>query len=104
MKFLKIWAIALVATLGFISCEHENDWIEVDYSNDLVGTWTCFVEGYAEALVIGADGSVVSSGVERKSSVKNQSGGALREVCPLSLFCQLCPKGEMRNAVSVRGR
>lgn len=65
MKFLKIWAIALVATLGFISCEHENDyWIEVDYSNDLVGTWTCFVEGYAEALVIGADGSVVSSGVE----------------------------------------
>ena len=50
MKFLKIWAIALVATLGFISCEHENDWIEVDYSNDLVGAWTCFVEGYAEAL------------------------------------------------------
>ena len=64
MKLLKIWAVALVATLGFSSCEHECEWIDVDYSNELVGTWTCFVEGYAEALEISADGSVVSSGVE----------------------------------------
>lgn len=64
MKLLKIWAVALVAALGFSSCEHECEWIDVDYSNELVGTWTCFVEGYAEALEISADGSVVSSGVE----------------------------------------
>lgn len=64
MKFLKIWAISLVAALSFSSCGHECDWIDVDYSNDLVGTWTCFVEGYAEALEISADGSVVSVGVE----------------------------------------
>ena len=64
MKFLKIWAVALVAALGFSSCEHECEWIDVDYSNELAGTWTCFVEGYAEALEISADGSVVSTGVE----------------------------------------
>lgn len=64
MKLFKIWMVALVAALGFSSCEHECDWIDVDYSNDLVGTWTCFADGYAEALVIDADGSVVSAGVE----------------------------------------
>ena len=64
MKFFRMWAIALVAALGLSSCESEQNWIDVDYSNDLVGTWTCLMEGYAEALVISADGSVVSAGVE----------------------------------------
>ena len=64
MKYFKIWAMALVAALGFSSCEKENSWIDVDYSNDLEGTWTCMQNGYAEALVISADGSVVSAGVE----------------------------------------
>lgn len=64
MKFFRLWAIALVAALGFSSCEQESNWIDVDYSNDLEGTWTCMKDGYAEALVISADGSVVSAGVE----------------------------------------
>ena len=64
MKFFRMWAIALVAALGFSSCEQEINWIDVDYSNDLEGTWTCMKDGYAEALVISADGSVVSAGVE----------------------------------------
>lgn len=59
-----MWAIALVAALGFCSCESEKNWIDVDYTNDLVGTWTCMKAGFAEALVISADGSVVSAGVE----------------------------------------
>ena len=57
--------LAAVATL-FTACTEEcnHDFIEVDYSKDLVGTWTCLTADYAEALVIKADGSVVSTGVE----------------------------------------
>ena len=66
MKIFKLMAIALVAMLGFNSCSEDcdHDFIEVDYSKDLVGTWTCLTADYAEALVIKADGSVVSTGVE----------------------------------------
>ena len=51
-----------MAMFGFIACEqHEcNDY---DHSADIVGTWTCLREDFAEALVISADGSVVSTGV-----------------------------------------
>ena len=65
MKIFRFLAIALVAMLGFTACEkHECDFIAVDHSADLVGTWTCLTADYAEALVIKADGSVVSTGVE----------------------------------------
>ena len=66
MKIFKILAVALVAMLGFTACDKEcgHDFIEYDYSKDLVGTWTCLTANYAEALVINADGSVVSTGVE----------------------------------------
>ena len=57
--------LAAVATL-FTACTEEcnHDFIEVDYNKDLVGTWTCLTADFAEALVISADGSVVSTGVE----------------------------------------
>ena len=66
MKIFKILAVALVAMLGFTACDKEcgHDFIEYDHSKDLVGTWTCFTADYSEALVINADGSVVSTGVE----------------------------------------
>ena len=66
MKIFKFMTLALVAMLGFNSCSEDcdHDFIEVDYSKDLVGTWTCLTADYAEALVIKADGSVVSTGVE----------------------------------------
>ena len=66
MKIFKILAVALVATLGFTACDKEcgHDFIEYDHSKDLVGTWTCLTADYSEALVINADGSVVSTGVE----------------------------------------
>ena len=66
MKIFKILAVALVATLGFTACDKEcgHDFIEYDHSKDLVGTWTCLTADYAEALVINADGSAVSYGVE----------------------------------------
>lgn len=74
MKFFRIWAIALVAALGFSSCENEQNWIDVDYSNDLEGTWTCMKDGYAEALIIRANGSVVSAGVEDGEMWKDVEG------------------------------
>ena len=66
MKIFKFLAVALVAMVGLNSCSKDcdHDFIDVDHSADLVGTWTCFEAGYAEALVIKADGSVVSTGVE----------------------------------------
>ena len=66
MKIFKFMTLALVAMLGFNSCSEDCDheFIEIDHSADLVGTWTCFTANYAEALVIKADGSVVSTGVE----------------------------------------
>ena len=66
MKIFKFMTLALVAMLGFSSCSEDCDhnFIEVDYSKDLVGTWTRLTANYAEALVIKADGSVVSTGVE----------------------------------------
>ena len=64
MKIFKILAVALVAMLGFTACnkECEHDFIDYDHSADIVGTWTCIREDFAEALVIKADGSVFSTG------------------------------------------
>lgn len=76
MKIFKFLAVALVAMLGFSACENDcdHDFIEVDHSKDLVGTWTCFTEDYAEALVINADGSALSTGVEDGKYWENVKG------------------------------
>ena len=78
MKIFKFMTLALVAMLGFSSCSEDcdHDFIEVDYSKDLVGTWTCMDMDYAEAMVIKADGSVEVTGVvdeeyfESKGTIK----------------------------------
>jgi hypothetical protein len=86
MKIFKFMAIALVAMFGFTACDNEcehelnkaceHEFIEVDYSKALVGTWTCMDMDYAEALVIKADGSVEVTGVvdgeyfESKGTIK----------------------------------
>ena len=41
------------------------EFIEVYQNKALVGTWTCLQDDYAEALIINADGTVVSTGVEK---------------------------------------
>ena len=76
MKIFKLMAIALVALVGLNSCSKDcdHDFIEVDHSADLVGTWTCLTADYAEALVIKADGSVVSTGVEDGEYWENVAG------------------------------
>ena len=86
MKIFKFMAIALVAMFVFTACDNEcehelnkaceHEYIEVDYSKALVGTWTCMDMDYAEALVIKADGSVEVTGVvdgeyfESKGTIK----------------------------------
>ena len=64
-KIFNFMMIALVAMVGFASCSEDCDHNVVvdDHSADLVGIWTCFQEGFAEALVIDADGSMVATGV-----------------------------------------
>ena len=75
-KFFLFCMMALVGMCGLNSCSDDCDheFIEYDYSQALVGTWTCFQEGYAEALVINADGSVLSTGVEDGEYWENIKG------------------------------
>ena len=79
MKIFKLMAIALVAMLGFSSCSEDCDhnFIDVDHSADLVGTWTCLQDGYAEALVIKADGSAVSTGYDGTEYWENVAGNII---------------------------
>ena len=75
-KFFLFCMMALVTMCGLNSCSDDCDheFIEYDYNKALVGTWTCFQEGYAEALVINADGSVLSTGVEDGEYWENIKG------------------------------
>ena len=81
MKIFKFMTLALVAMLGFSSCSEDCDheFIEIDHSADLVGTWTCLTADYAEALVIKANGSAVSTGVEDGEYWENVAGNIVVE-------------------------
>ena len=81
MKIFKMMVIALVAMCGFNSCSDDcdHDFIEVDHSKDLVGTWTCLTADFAEALVIKADGSVVSTGYHGAKSWEDLGGNIVVE-------------------------
>ena len=78
MNIFKFLVVALVAMVGLNSCSEDcdHDFIEVDYSNALVGTWTLMNEGFAEAWVVKENGSVEVTGVldgeyyETKGTVK----------------------------------
>ena len=80
MKIFRFLAIALVAMLGFTACEkHEcaecgHEFIEYDYSNALVGTWTFVEGGLAEAMVIKEDGSFAVTGVMAGGSLYESKG------------------------------
>ena len=69
---------AAVATL-FTACNKETDHNNVkhDHSADIVGTWTCLTADYAEALIINADGSAVSYGVENGEYWENVRGSVI---------------------------
>ena len=77
-KIFLFCMMAVVAMGGLNSCSEDcnHDFVEVDYSNALVGTWTCLEQDYAEAMVIKADVSVEVTGLvdgeyfESKGSIK----------------------------------
>ena len=75
MKIFKLMMLALVAMVGLNSCSDDcnHDFIEHDFTQDIVGTWTYLEEGQAEAMVIKADGSFEVTGV------MNGGNGALYE-------------------------
>ena len=76
MKIFKLMAIALVAMLGFTACNKDCDhnFIEYDYSEALIGTWT-YVEGeQAEAMIINPDGSFNITGVMKGGSLYEEKG------------------------------
>ena len=66
-KFFLFCMMALVTMCGLNSCSDDcnHDYIEVDYSKKLAGTWTCIdaENEFAEALIFNADGTVTSTGV-----------------------------------------
>ena len=76
MKNFKLMAIALVAMLGFTACEKDcnHDFIEHDFTKDIVGTWTYVNGGQAEAMVIKADGSFTITGVMIHGALYEEKG------------------------------
>ena len=76
MKIFKLMAIALVAMLGFTACEKDcdHDFIEHDFTQDIVGTWTSLNGELAEAMVINEDGSFTTTGVMKGGSLYEEKG------------------------------
>ena len=76
MKIFKFLAVALVAMLGFTACDKDcdHDFIEHDFSQELVGTWTTLNGELAEAMVIKADGSFTTTGVMKGGSMYEEKG------------------------------
>ena len=74
MKIFKLMVVALVAMLGFTACDKDPEHIYDDHSADIVGTWSCLTENYVEVLIINADGSAVSYGIEDGEYWENVRG------------------------------
>ncbi len=69
-----LFMLAAVGML-FTACDkNDPEHIYDDHSADLVGTWSCLTENYAEVLIINADGSAVSYGVEDGEYWENVRG------------------------------
>lgn len=76
MKIFKFLAVALVAMLGFAACDKDCDheFIEHDFTQDIVGTWTTLNGELAEAMVIKEDGSFTTTGIAKGGSLYEEKG------------------------------
>ena len=76
MKNLKLLAVALVAMFGFTACNKDcgHEFIEYDYNEALVGTWTYDEGEQAEAIVINPDGSFTITGVMKHGALYEEKG------------------------------
>ena len=81
MKIFKLMAVALVAMFGFSSCNKDcgHEFIEYDYNEALVGTWTYLEGEQAEAMVINPDGSFNVTGI-MKGGYLYESKGTIKVV------------------------
>ena len=75
-KFFFFCMMALVAMCGLNSCSEDCDhvFIEHDFTQDIVGTWTFVEKDLAEAMVIKADGSFTTTGVMKGGSLYEEKG------------------------------
>ena len=76
MKIFKLMAIALVALVGLNICSKDcgHDFIEVDYSNDIVGTWTCLEPDHSAAYIFNADGTLSTTGFDGDAHWEDEKG------------------------------
>ena len=76
MKNLKLLVVALVAMFGFIACDKDcgHDFIEVDYSTDIVGTWTCLEPDHSAAYIFNADGTLSTTGFDGDAHWEDEKG------------------------------
>ena len=76
MKIFKLMVVALVAMLGFTACDKDcgHEFIEHDFSKDIVGTWTYMESEQCEAMVIKEDGSFNITGVMKGGSLYEEKG------------------------------
>ena len=76
MKKFKFMILALVAMCGLNSCSEDCDhnFIEHDFTQDIVGTWTTLNGELAEAMVIKADGSFTTTGVMKGGYLYEEKG------------------------------
>ena len=65
--------LTAVGTL-LTACNNDCDHTDYDHNADLVGTWTCLQADFAEALVIAADGSALSTGFDGEDYWENVAG------------------------------
>ena len=75
-KIFNFCMIALVAMVGLNSCSDDcnHDFIEHDFTQDIVGTWTFLNGEQAEAMVIKADGSFTTTGIMKGGSLYEEKG------------------------------
>ena len=75
-KFFFFCMMALVAMCGLNSCSDDcnHDFIEHDFTQEIVGTWTYLEGEQAEAMVIHPDGSFTTTGVAKGGSMYEEKG------------------------------
>lgn len=76
-KIFLFCMMTLVAMCGLNSCSDDcnHDFIEHDFTQDIVGTWTYLAEGgLAEAMVIKADGSFTTTGIMKGGYLYEEKG------------------------------
>ena len=70
--------MAVVGVTLFTACNKDqncgHEFVEYDYSEALIGTWTCLEEDQSEAMVINPDGSFAITGIMKGGALYEENG------------------------------